>query len=430
MNNINDLSNSQSLASISNIAHEEWLNIFVDNQSRINEWFDRQFSIYPPPLYASVDLRFAGYKLAPVDTNLFSAGFNNISKTDYPLAISAIKEALLKRKLPANWLLIPENHTRNLAYWENVHILQQLFSAAGCQIKIGSLLPELHTKKTLSFTFGEIELHPLTQGENGLIASDFQAEAILLNNDFAEGIPVLFKNARHPIYPPPQAGWHRRRKSQHAYFYQEFAKEFAEFLNINSWLISTIESRLDNINLENQETLDALAEKADHLFMQVDAEYQRRHIAQSPFVMLKADAGTYGQAVISVASREACLNLTRKQKQEMRFTKGKQPVDAVLLQEGVYTAEFFSDNHIVAEPVIYLIDGKAIGAFYRVNSKQTAHDNLNKPGMEFKSFSLMEQFESVDTRPSSNYVRCYAYTVIARLAALAAAKELIDLEGE
>ena len=32
------------------------------------------------PFYSSVDLRHAGYKLAPVDTNLFPAGFNKLSK--------------------------------------------------------------------------------------------------------------------------------------------------------------------------------------------------------------------------------------------------------------------------------------------------------------------------------------------------------------
>lgn len=418
MNNMNDLSVSSGLASLSDSGHEAWLNVFVDNRARIDEWFERQFSLYPAPLYTSVDLRFAGYKLAPVDTNLFSAGFNNISKTDYPLAVTAIKKAVQERKLPENWLLIPENHTRNMAYWENVYTIQQLFSAAGCNMQIGSLLPELNTKKTLKFSFGEIQLHPVVLGEHNLIVSDFKPEAILLNNDFADGIPPALKNIPHPVYPSPEAGWHRRRKSQHAYFYQQFAKEFSVFLNIESWLISTAESVLEQVDLEGKETLDALEAKTDALFTQIETEYRRRHIEQLPFVMLKANAGTYGQAVISLTSREAGLNLTRKQKQEMRFTKGKQVVDAVLLQEGVYTTEYLTDNHAVAEPVIYLINGQAIGGFYRVNAKQTDTDNLNKPGMEFVSFSLQDHIQSA---------RGYAYTVIARLATLAAAKELQGL---
>ncbi|HEY0914326.1 MAG TPA: glutamate--cysteine ligase, partial [Solimonas sp.] len=37
----------------------------------IEAWFRSQWQKHKPPFYSSVDLRNAGFKLAPVDTNLF-----------------------------------------------------------------------------------------------------------------------------------------------------------------------------------------------------------------------------------------------------------------------------------------------------------------------------------------------------------------------
>ena len=42
-----------------------------------------------PAFYGSVDLRNAGYKLAPVDMNLFPGGFNNLSEEMLPAAVQA-----------------------------------------------------------------------------------------------------------------------------------------------------------------------------------------------------------------------------------------------------------------------------------------------------------------------------------------------------
>ena len=52
----------------------------LQQQSKIEAWLREQFRKTPPPLMASVDLRVAGYKIAPVDTNLFPAGFNNLGE--------------------------------------------------------------------------------------------------------------------------------------------------------------------------------------------------------------------------------------------------------------------------------------------------------------------------------------------------------------
>ncbi|HEY0674588.1 MAG TPA: glutamate--cysteine ligase, partial [Immundisolibacter sp.] len=84
-------------------------------QVAIEAWFREQFRTTPAPIYCSVDLRNAGFKLAPVDTNLFPAGFNNLGERFLPLCVQAMQVAL-ERVCPrtSRVLLVPENHTRTL----------------------------------------------------------------------------------------------------------------------------------------------------------------------------------------------------------------------------------------------------------------------------------------------------------------------------
>ena len=49
----------------------------LESMPAIERWFRLEWMEHTPPFYTSVDLRNAGFKLAPVDTNLFPGGFNN-----------------------------------------------------------------------------------------------------------------------------------------------------------------------------------------------------------------------------------------------------------------------------------------------------------------------------------------------------------------
>jgi glutamate--cysteine ligase len=55
----------------------------------IERWFRLEWMEHTPPLYCSVDIRNAGFKLAPVDTNLFPGGWHNLSPDMLPLAVQA-----------------------------------------------------------------------------------------------------------------------------------------------------------------------------------------------------------------------------------------------------------------------------------------------------------------------------------------------------
>src|SRR3989304_10427968 len=65
----------------------------LQSQAGIERWFRSQWQDTPAPFYCSVDLRNAGFKLAPVDTNLFPAGFNNLNPAFQSLAVQAVQAA-------------------------------------------------------------------------------------------------------------------------------------------------------------------------------------------------------------------------------------------------------------------------------------------------------------------------------------------------
>src|ERR671935_917269 len=81
----------------------------LERMSDIERWLRTQWQEHAVPFYCSVDLRNAGFKLAPIDTNLFPGGFNNLSPEMLPLAVQAAMAAIEKYCPDArNLLLIPE----------------------------------------------------------------------------------------------------------------------------------------------------------------------------------------------------------------------------------------------------------------------------------------------------------------------------------
>ncbi|TXD97254.1 glutamate--cysteine ligase, partial [Ralstonia pseudosolanacearum] len=112
----------------------------LDATPAIERWFRLEWQEHTPPFYCSVDLRNAGFKLAPVDTNLFPGGFNNLAPEMLPLAVQAAMAAIEKICPDAkNLLLIPERHTRNMFYLQNVARLSQIMRQAGLNVRLGSL---------------------------------------------------------------------------------------------------------------------------------------------------------------------------------------------------------------------------------------------------------------------------------------------------
>ncbi|MDA8415672.1 MAG: glutamate--cysteine ligase [Betaproteobacteria bacterium] len=392
----------------------------------IEHWFRQQWLVHSAPFYASVDLRNAGFKLAPVDTNLFPAGFNNLNVAFDPLCVQAAMSAVEKICPDTRqFLLIPENHTRNLKYLENVATLKSILQRAGFVVRIGSLIPELTTAQEVSLPNGQsLLLEPIQRRGNRLTLGDYDPCAILLNNDLSSGIPTLLKGLSQTLVPPPWAGWNSRRKSRHFSAYQQVATEFSRLIDIDPWLIDPFFSHANHVDFSKNEGIDELQHHAAIMLDKIRIKYREYHIDQPPFVIAKADAGTYGMGIMTIKDATELGQLNRRQRNKMSVIKEGQAVHEVLLQEGVPTFETVAES--VAEPVIYLIDHFVVGGFYRVHTDRGIDENLNAPGAHFVPLAFETAAMAADSnqKPDAPPNRFYTYGVVARLALLAAAREL------
>ena len=161
----------------------------LDSVPEIEHWFRQQWQEHTPPFYASVDLRNAGFKLAPVDTNLFPGGFNNLSDEALPCAVQAAQVAV-ERACPdaRRLLLIPERHTRNVHYLLNVARLVRILSSTGLEVRIGTLSEEITAPTTISLPGGQnLQVEPLRRTGRRIGLADFDPCVILLNNDLSAG---------------------------------------------------------------------------------------------------------------------------------------------------------------------------------------------------------------------------------------------------
>jgi len=401
----------------------------IERSAEIEGWFRQQWQHTPPPFYCSVDLRNAGFKLAPVDTNLFPGGFNNLNPDFEALCVQAMQSAV-ERVCPnaRGIILVPENHTRNKFYLENVATLVDLISKAGYRIRVGSLLPEITEATTLDLEISgrQLVLEPLVRVGDRVRVGDFDPCAVLLNNDLSAGVPEILQGLSQTILPPTAVGWHARLKSQHFAFYRETVREFAAVAGIDPWWVDPLFRNCGEINFMRREGEECLASNVELLLEDIRAKYTEYGITEDPFVIVKSDAGTYGMGVMSVRSAAEVLEMNRKSRTHMSSAKEGRDVTGAIIQEGVHTFETWGPDGHVAEPVVYMIDRFVVGGFYRVNEKRGNTENLNSPGMSFKPLAFQTCCTHPDPKcgPDEGQNRLYAYGVVARLALVAAAREI------
>lgn len=399
----------------------------LDASSEIEHWFRSQWLSHTPPFYASVDLRNAGFKLSVVDTNLFPGGFNNLSEDALPLAVQAISAAV-ERRCPdvRRFLFIPENHTRNAFYLTNVARLVELLRQSGLQIRIGTLIPEITKPTPIDLPNGtSLLLEPLVRNGSRVGVEGFDPCGILLNNDLSAGIPSILRGIEgQQLIPPLHAGWSVRRKSHHFAAYSKVVAEFSERMQIDPWVLDPFFATCSNVDFQAREGERCLADNVSIMLKKIQQKYDALGITQKPYVVVKADAGTYGMGVMTVKDASEVTNLNRKQRNKMAVVKEGMPVSDVLIQEGVPTLEMVNDA--VAEPVVYMVDRYVVGGFYRVHAERGPDENLNAPGMKFAPLAFDESCMQPDyaSHPDDAPNRFYVYGVISRLALLAASLEL------
>jgi len=401
----------------------------LTHQTQVEAWFREQWLLTPAPFYASVDLRNAGFKLAPVDTNLFPAGFNNLNSAFMPLCIQAVQSAI-ERACPRahRALIIAENHTRNLFYLESLETLRQIFEQAGLEARIGSLRDDVTEETLIELPSGKTcRLEPVSRQGDRVMLGDFSPCLVLLNNDLSGGRPAILEGLEQQVIPPLSAGWSDRKKSDHFAHYHDVSKELAKQINIDSWLISPLSLQCGEVNFMERNGSECLAKNVENMLSSIQAKYDEYGIDKEPFVVVKADSGTYGMGIMTIKSADEIASLNRKQRTKMSSGKEGLTVDNVLVQEGVYTFETIGEEAAVAEPVVYMMDHFVVGGFYRVHTGRGVNENLNAPGMHFEPLAFAQpcNLPDKDDGPDAEPNRFYAYGVIARLALLAAARELV-----
>lgn len=380
-------------------------------------WFNKAYLNQRIPIYSSVDIRDAGYKVAPVDTNLFPAGFNNLNDAAQDNAVAEMVQnferyAMDTGKPIKNVLLMSENHTRNRPYFDNIAMIRRICESAGAHVVVGRFdlqngeTIETETTDNHTITAEAISL----DGTTLRTGSGFIPDIVIVNNDLSSGCPQILCDAEQPIFPPAGMGWYRRRKSVHFEAYNQIAYEFAAHFKLDPWLISTVIHHCGKINFKERKGMECVAIGIDKAIHRIKQKYQEYGISDEPYVYIKADSGTYGMGIMTARSGDEILEMNKKTRNKMNIIKEGVSNSEVIIQEGVPTTA--QRDNAAAEPMLYLVGGVPIGHIWRVNKSRDATSSLNAQGMHFEPFSKSDATAG--------------YDIIARLATLASVYEHYD----
>lgn len=402
------------------------------NQEQIHQWLKSHEETNELPLYSSVDIRDAGFKMAVVDTNLFPAGFNNLCEHGLEDSVYFMRQAILNRVNNCkNILIVAEEHTRNTWYLENVRILEEIIRRSGFDVKIATFLyvqPEFCKKANyveLETATGQpVKIHCFQRILDEIKLSKSQFDLIILNNDLTTGIPAVLKKSLVPIYPSIQAGWHSRSKSHHFTHTADLIKEFTHIIDVDPWIFSCLNTTIHDVNINVDSDRSKLMDAASDLFKQIATKYKQHHILDKPFIFLKADSGTYGMGVIAIEDPMDIMQFNRRSRNKLYKGKSSQVIKRYLLQEGVPT--IYNIDQEVSEVCIYQIENNLVGGFYRSHGQKNQRENLNSQGMDFKKMCPhLSKYGDCGVHHDLNIFDIYR--ILARIAGIAAHREIIHL---
>ncbi len=398
----------------------------LDSMPAIERWFRLEWMEHTPPFYSAVDIRNAGFKLAPVDTNLFPGAWNNLTPHMLPLAVQSAMAAIEKICPEAkNLLLIAENDTRSTFYLSNLVQLQRIFHMAGLNVRVGSINPDIKDTTVINLPNGEqVTLEPVVRSKRRLGLKDFDPCTILLNNDLTAGPPGILEELHEQyLLPPLHAGGSVRRKSTHFRSYEELAKRMGKLLGIDPWLVNPMFNQCGAVDMAQGQGLDCLSTNVDALLGKIRRKYKEYGIHEKPFVIVKSDSGAPGMGILTVRDVKDLAVLHQRAK--TTAGPGAPQVMDAIIQEGVLTNERINDA--VAEPVVYMMDRYVVGGFYRIHAERGVDESLNAPGSSYVPLAFADHahLPQVGQRLGASAPnRFYMYGVVARLAMAAASYEL------
>ncbi len=398
------------------ISTKEELDLFIcKHWHDVNEYIHKMQEGLPIPITSSVDIRENRDKYAPVDHNMYPAGFNNLCSVDLKSSAAVFKAAIQKINSQIKVIgIFPESHTKNLMYLEHLATLGDVILNAGFEVIYLSfdtkLFPENQTELELISHSGQaIKIIKLN------LAEKIPVDLIICNNDQSTPLPIVWKDIKIPIIPTPQIGWFNREKNNHFKHYQNVANQFCTHFEIDPDLIQAKFKAVENVDFENKEGLSKLGEAVDEIINQLPTGAK---------VFVKASKGTYGMGISVVSSGEEIINMNRKTRNKMDVGKNSIKFTSLLVQEGVET--IIKYDEMPAEITVYLIDGQSIGGFMRVNGEKDSLGNLNSRGMVFRKLCMCD-VDSAPNEAADHKIKESLYSLIARLSTIAAAYEIKEV---
>ena len=323
-------------------------------------------------------------------------------------------------------MLVPENHTRNLHYLQNVATLKRILEGAGLTVRIGSLIPDLKEPMEVETSDGEkLTLEPIAaHAATASALEGFDPCAVLLNNDLSAGIPAILRGIEQPVRAAA------RGRLGHAPQVAPLPRLRPRGRGLRAaWSASTrgsinpAFSQCGKVNFAEKEGEECLAANVEFVLGEIREKYAQYGITEQPFVIVKADAGTYGMGIMTVKSVDEVRNLNRKTRNKMATIKEGQPVHEVIIQEGVYTFENVRRRGGRAGG---LHDRPVRGRRLLPRAHRARH--RREPELAGRASSCRSPSRPTATRPTAAASpgdppnRFYTYGVVARLAMLAAAR--------
>lgn len=394
----------------------------IEKQDALTQWHLSVRKELPIPAYTSVDIRDSGAKIASVDANIYPAGFNNICDVDREAAPQAVA-AYLKQLYGdlKKVALVTEEHTTNAYYWQNVFALKTMIETAGYEIHL-AFPQKMDSFKVESANGNVLDVHGSWGNSKGdlELSNGFVPEIILSNNDFSQSLEEWAGSFTEQINPPREVGWHKRKKSEHFKYYNEYAGQFAEILDLPKEYFQIKTELFSGFDMTDENSKQALATKVDQFIGELEEQYTAMGINYKPMVFVKNNAGTYGLAVKEAKSGEDVLSWNNRARTKMKAAKGGNKVEEVIIQEGIPSR--IKSEESVAEPVVYLFGCKLIGGFLRTHNKKGESESLNSPGAVYKRMCMNDLLIHKEDHPQEN-----VYGWVGKLSSLAIGKEIKEV---
>ena len=170
------------------------------------------------------------------------------------------------------------------------------------RVRIGSLNPEITTATKLDLADGgSLTLEPIVRHGRRVGVADFDPCMVLLNNDLSAGPPAILTEhrpadrtaARRRLVQPPQVAPLRGLRG--------VAEQFASSPRHRSVAGRSVLRRVRRDRLPGARPARSASRRTSRrCWRAIAAKYAEYGIDEKPFVIVKADAGTYGMGIMTV----------------------------------------------------------------------------------------------------------------------------------